>query len=95
MRRQWYLVQVNLTATATLHTSHHENGHYYCEFLAKHPEDSDKSDADSRWWPDWYRYSYDSVSNDIVFGDRMLFWPNMCLSLLSCLRCTQSLAVFE
>jgi len=46
-------------------------------FLAKNPSDKSKSDDASRWWPDWYQYSRDSISNDIVFGTRILIQPNV------------------
>ena len=32
-----------------------------------------KSDEYSRWQSDWYNYSRDSVTDDIIFGDRILF----------------------
>lgn len=36
------------------------------------------SDEFSRWWPaDWYRYSHDSMTNSIIFGDRVLFRPSI------------------
>ena len=52
-------------------------GLYYCLFLAKHPADMNKSDEYSRWRPDWYNYSRDSVTDDIIFGERMLFRPSV------------------
>ena len=50
---------------------------YYCYFLAKYLLDTGKSDDSSSWWPDWYCYSRDSISKDIIFGDRILFGPNI------------------
>ena len=77
MTKSWYLVQADLEATASIITSTTCTGEYYCTFLAKHPSDTKLSDDCSRWWPDWYRYSRDSITNDIVFGDRTLFLPNI------------------
>ena len=51
--------------------------YYYCSFLAKHVSDKKWSDEFSRWWSDWYRYSRDSVTNVIIFGDRVLFRPSI------------------
>jgi len=52
---------------------------HYCHFHAKHQLDASKNNDFSRWWPDWYRYFRDSVSNDMVVGDRILFHPNIFL----------------
>ena len=35
------------------------------------------SDELSHWWPDWYQYSRDYISNNIIFGDRILFRPKI------------------
>ena len=77
MLRKWYLVQIDIDASTSLRHDYATAGIYYCSFLAKHPGDAKRSDEHSRWWPDWYRYSRDSVTNDIVFGTRMLFRPSM------------------
>ena len=29
--------------------------------------------SDKLSWPDWYRYNWGSITNDIVLGDKMLF----------------------
>ena len=76
MLRKWYLVQVDLDASELLATMKPSNGYYYCYFLAKHPDDSGKSDEFSRWRPDWYRYSRDSIIDEIIFGRRTLFRPS-------------------
>lgn len=77
MRPRWYLVQVDLVSTAELNPNWKETGKYFCVFLARHPTDKDKSDEFARWWPDWYRYSRCKVSQDIVYGDRVLFRPSV------------------
>ena len=77
MLRKWYLVLVYIDASASLHRDYVTSGVYYCSFLAKHPGDIRLSDEHSRWWSDWYRYSKDSVTNDIIFGMRILFRPSM------------------
>ena len=45
--------------------------------MKKYPSNIKLSDKHSRWWPDWYRYSSDSITNDIIFGTRILFCPSM------------------
>lgn len=46
--RTWYLVQVDLEATASLHPLPNSE-EYYCRFLARHPADSKKCNDNSRW----------------------------------------------
>ena len=77
MKRKWYLVKVDLEASEQSCAEFASTSLYYCSFLAKHPADMNKSDEYSRWWPDWYKYSRDSVTNDIIYGYRMLFRPSM------------------
>jgi len=77
MLHRWYLIQIDLASSVSSHSDYAVRSLYYCVFLAKHPGDSRLSDEFSRWRPDWYRYSRDSVSNDIVFGDIILFYPNV------------------
>jgi len=77
MTKRWYLVQMDLEATASIVKPTLCEGEYYCTFLAKHPSNTKLSDDCSRWWPNWYRYSRDSVTDDIVFGDLILFHPNI------------------
>ena len=45
-------------------------------FLARHPNDKNRSDEYCRWWPDWYKYSRCSISDDIIYGQRTLIKPN-------------------
>ena len=75
--RKWYLAQVDLDASESLAPMNLSDGYYYCYFLAKHPDDSGKSDKFSRWWPDWYHYSRDSVTYEIIFGRRTLCCPSI------------------
>ena len=77
MMHRWFLIQVDTESSAMLRPDYALVSHYYCVFLAKHSNDKRLSDEFSRWWSDWYRYSRDTVSNDIVYGDRVLFRPNM------------------
>mmetsp|Transcript_30633 Transcript_30633/g.36414 ORF Transcript_30633/g.36414 Transcript_30633/m.36414 type:complete len:194 (+) Transcript_30633:253-834(+) len=42
-----------------------------------YPSDAGKSDDSSRWWSDWYRYSQDSITDNVIFGDRVHFRPNI------------------
>ena len=74
---KWFLVQVDTDLTAQLQQDPESTGVYYCSFLAKHPNDSHKSDPDSRWWPDWYTYTYCNKSAEIIYGKRMLFQPHI------------------
>ena len=76
MLRRWFLIQIDLGSSASLHSYYAIQRSYYCMFLVKHPGDKRLSDNFGQWWPDWYKYSHESVSNDIVFGDRILFRLN-------------------
>jgi len=77
MTRRWYLVQIDIDTSKTININSSRPSSLHCYFLAKHPVDLNKSDTSSRWWPDWYRYTRDSISNNIVFGDQILFRPNI------------------
>jgi len=77
MLRRWFLIQICLDATSELEPNYLATSRYYAYFLAKHKDDATLSDEHSRWWPDWYRYTTDSVSGNIIFGDRILFRPNI------------------
>lgn len=76
LRPKWFLVQVDLELSKTNDIDFTNSGLYVCSFLAKHPTDIKKSDERSRWWPDWYEYHRDKTGN-IVYGDRVLFRPNI------------------
>ena len=95
MIRKWYLVQVDIEASASLRHDYAEAGVYYCSFLAKHPADKKMSDEHSRWWPDWYKYSRDSISNDIVFGTRILFRPSILPNSSKYIRWSDNLTLFS
>ena len=77
MQRRWYLVQVDIDTSLSLRPDYIKQGVYYCSFLAKHANDNKLSDELSRWWPDWYRYSRDSITNALIYGDRVLFRPSI------------------
>ena len=76
MRRQWYLIQVDMQSTREVNVDFATNGEYWCVFLSRHPHDEKKSDTLCRWWPDWYMYSHCLKSNDIIYGDRILIRPS-------------------
>jgi len=77
MRPRWYLIQIDMISTAELNPQWAETGWYFCVFLARHPTDKDKSDEFGRWWPDWYSYKTCKQSQEIIYGDRVLFRPSM------------------
>jgi len=77
MTSRWYLVKADLEDTASDLMTDLVEGEYYCTFLAKHPSDAKNSDDCSPYWPDWYCYLRYLVSDDIVIGDRVLFFPNI------------------
>lgn len=77
MLRRWFLVQLCLNATSTIKPDYLTTGQYYAYFLAKHKDDAQLSDENSRWWPDWYRYTKDRITGDIVYGNRILFRPDI------------------
>ena len=49
---------------------------YHCVFIAKHPNDSNKSGAFSRFWLEWHRYSRCCKTDNIIYGDRILIRPS-------------------
>ena len=77
MKRRWYLVMVDLEASEQSCTKFATTGLYYRLFLAKHPADMNKSDEYSRWWPDWYKYSRDYVTDNIIYRDKIIFRPSV------------------
>jgi len=77
LRPRWYLVQVDAESTAEVNQDYQNNGKVWCVFLAKHPNDMRKSDEFSRWWPDWYEYKVCDKTRQLIFGDRILFRPNV------------------
>ena len=77
MRQRWYLVQIDMIATKELNPQWHSNSRYFCIFLARHPSDNSKSDEFARWWPDWYRYNRCKTTQQIIYGDRVLFRPSV------------------
>ena len=73
IQQQCYPVQVNTYVSAYIGPSYQSNVSYYCVFLAKYPINTKKSDNTSWWWPYWYRYLHDSVSNSIILSEKILF----------------------
>ena len=76
LRPRWYLISVDLESTEFVNINYLEDFTYWCVFQARHPSDKHLSDEYARWWPEWHRYHKDSVTGDIVFGDRILFQPS-------------------
>ena len=75
--RRWYLVQVDIESTLEMKPDYITNAEYWCVFHVRHPNDLKLSDEHSRWWPEWYRYSRCSSTNDIIYGDRILIQPSV------------------
>ena len=77
LRSRWYLVTVDLqqTAAEVRCGDPHETGWYYVHFLARHPADSDETDPQARWWPEWHEYRTDK-DGTIDYGARYLVIPN-------------------
>jgi hypothetical protein len=71
-RPRWYLVRVAKEQQGTAPSAICST--YTVEFFAKHPSDDFLADPDSRWWPEWNKYSR---SNDGVMelGRRVLLSP--------------------
>ena len=76
LRPRWYLVQVDLPQSIIDPASAHHatDGHYYCHFFGKHPDDTPLPDPFSRWWLLWHRYST-STDGLVDFDARVLFTP--------------------
>ena len=51
-------------------------GIYYITFFFKHPNDKNKADSTSRWWPEWHQYKRSKIDNIIEYGKIMLHRPN-------------------
>ena len=77
MRPRWYPVQIDMTSTIEANPQYKQNNKYWCVFLAKHPDDKNKSDQFARWWPDWYRYTKDDTTGIITYGQRVLVRPTV------------------
>ena len=66
-----------MESTQEVNPSYASDGKLWCVFFARHPNDKKKSDAFSRWWPEWHRYHRCPSTNDIIFGPRILIRPNI------------------
>jgi hypothetical protein len=77
MRPKWYAVQIDIESTKEANPEYLKNSQYWCVFLMKHPQDANKSDEYARWWPDWYRYTTDKATGQIIYGQRVLIRPNV------------------
>ena len=76
LRQHWYLVQVDLEATLVSNKDDLNRDSYHCVFLSKHPNDANKSDEFSRFWPEWHKYTRCPTTNEIVYGDQILIRPS-------------------
>ena len=77
MRPRWYPIQIDMKSTKEANPDFIKNSEYWCVFLMKHPQDENKSDEYARWWPDWYRYTTDKTTGQIIYGQRVLIRPNV------------------
>ena len=71
MQARWYLVKVDLAQS-----DESEKGIYFCTFMQKHPNDGEKPDNRSRWWPEWRQLEWDKSKTYFEFGQRILFGPS-------------------
>ena len=80
LRSHWYLVTVDLQQTAAEIRcgNPHETGRYYVHFLARHPADSDETDPQARWWPEWHEYRTDQ---DVPSTTALATLPSQTVSL--------------
>ena len=72
----WYIVQVDLEATLVLNKDDLTRDLYHYVFLAKHPNDANKSDEFSSFWPEWNKYTRCPTTNEIVYSDQILIRPS-------------------
>lgn len=77
MRPKWYAIQIDIESTIEANPNYLENNQYWCVFLMKHPHDNNKSDEYSRWWPDWYKYTTNKNTGELIYGQRVLIRPNV------------------
>ena len=75
MRRNQYLVEIDMESTLETNPAHASNGKLWCVFQASYPDENKKSDEFSRWWPEQHRYTHCKQSNDIIYGDMILNRP--------------------
>ena len=64
---QWCVINIDKEVSVSIDPDCKVLGSYYYSFLFYCPSDSKKSDDTSRWWPDWYRFTRDSITNYIIF----------------------------
>jgi hypothetical protein len=74
LRPRWYLIQIDIPQSLSASPAYASDGRYYCHFLGCHPNDTSLPDPPSRWWLLWHRFTT-TTSDDIEFGDRVLFNP--------------------
>jgi hypothetical protein len=85
----------DIIATKELNPQWQCNSRYFCMFLARHPADKSKSDEFARWWPDWYRYSQCETTQQIMYGDRVLFRPSVIPNSEKIIQWATELALIE
>ena len=69
-------MQVDLEDTLVLNKDDLTRDLYHCVFFAKHPNDANKSDEFSRFWPEWHKYTRCPTINEIVHSDQNLIRPS-------------------
>lgn len=73
----WYLFSIFLEASVTMDADLTSSEMFYCDFLYKYRVDCERSNKLSWWWFNWYNYTRESTSNNIIFGTRVLFHPSI------------------
>ena len=94
MRRRWYLIQVDMESTLRVNKDYATNRKYLCIFLARHSDNTKKSDEFYWWWPDWHRYSTDPVLGDVIYGDRVLIRSSTTPGSTKCIQWSTLLPLF-
>jgi hypothetical protein len=81
VRPRWYLVRVDslLTAADPDCTNRSTSGVYHVHFLPQHPSDKALGHPQSRWWPQWNRYSISPLGQIMELGP---FNSSLCLHSL-------------
>ncbi len=77
-RPRWYLVRVDLPMTDSDPdcTTCAASGVYHVHFLMQHPSDKALGQPQSRWWPQWNRFSISPLDQVMEFGPIQLFPPS-------------------
>ena len=74
IRPRWFLVRIELELSYSLDLQPESTSNYLVAFLARHPADTQKTDDQARWWPEWHEFTI-GADNILDFGQRILFHP--------------------